>query len=95
MFWFILAAFGLTQILVYGGIFDPIRPKYKFFHCTMCVGFWVGAMLFGLSPYVTLFSFDYNVATGFVLSCVASGTSYILDKLFSDNGLKIFLEVEK
>jgi hypothetical protein len=25
--WFILAAYGLTQILVYGSIFDQIRPE--------------------------------------------------------------------
>jgi hypothetical protein len=26
LIWFILAAYGLTYILVYGSIFDPIRP---------------------------------------------------------------------
>jgi len=37
---FILACYGLTNILTYGKIFDKIRPKEHFFHCSMCVGFW-------------------------------------------------------
>lgn len=58
---FILVSYGLTQILVYGKIFDFIRPKRgklgELFSCTMCVGWWVGAFLYVVSPYIDLFSF--------------------------------------
>ena len=43
---FILACYGMTTILVYGKIFNPVRPKTGFFgdlfKCTLCTGFWVG-----------------------------------------------------
>ena len=41
----IFASYIITQILVNGSIFDRIRPKYKFFHCRLCVGFWVSIIV--------------------------------------------------
>jgi len=42
---FILIAYGLTQILVYGEIFNRLRPKKGrlkgFATCPMCIGFHV------------------------------------------------------
>lgn len=53
MIWFILAAYGLTQILVYSKIFESIRPRRDQYgligymaNCAMCMGFWVGMFLF-------------------------------------------------
>tara|TARA_Y100001970_G_scaffold266590_1_gene355465 strand:+ start:2801 stop:3118 length:318 start_codon:yes stop_codon:yes gene_type:complete len=96
LIWFILAAFGLTQILVYGKIFDPIRPTKDpnkmwtvLFHCTMCLGFWVGLFLFFINGFTELFSFDYNVTNALICGCVSSGTSYILGVMFDDDGLKL------
>ena len=70
--YFALTAYGLTQILVYGKIFQDIRPskeKFKgFFHCPMCVGFWSGSFLFGINGFTELFTFDYNLANFFILS---------------------------
>ena len=90
---FILAAYGLTQILVYGSIFDPIRPTTgklgELFQCSMCVGFWVGAFLYGISFYTELFTFELNVVNAFLLGWLSSGTSYILSQLFGDDGIKI------
>ena len=66
--WFILAAYGLTQILVYGSIFDQIRPTKDVivdgakFGTPMCMGFWVGALLFTLNGFTELFTFDYTFA---------------------------------
>ena len=47
---FILACYGMTFILVYGKIFEDLRPKKDYtkkwntlFHCPLCVGFWVGS----------------------------------------------------
>jgi len=93
LIYFALVCAGMTQILCFGAIFDPIRPKYHFFHCPMCIGFWVGAFVWSLSPYTELFTFDYGFITGFLLGCLSSGTSYMLNMLISDTGLQ--LEVNK
>ena len=91
--YFALAAYGLTQILVYGKIFQGIRPskeKFKgFFHCPMCVGFWVGTFLFGINKWTELFTFEYSLANLFILSWLSSGTSYVLTMLVSDNGIQL------
>ena len=88
LIYFVLVSAGMTQILCFGTIFDFIRPKYHFFHCPMCVGFWVGAFVWSLSPYTELFTFDYGLITGFLLGCLSSGTSYMLNMLISDSGLQ-------
>jgi len=86
--YFILCAYGLTQILAYGSVFEKIRPKHHFFHCPMCLGFWVGVFLVGINRYTELFIFDNNIINYFLLGCLSSGTSYILCTLFGDNGVK-------
>ena len=92
LLYFILAAYGLTQILVYGHIFDGWRPtKGKLgglFKCPMCMGFHVGWVLMLLSPFTELFSFDVSVANLFLLGWLSSGTSYVLNMIFGDNGVK-------
>ncbi len=88
LLYFILCAYGLTQILIYGSIFDKIRPEHHFFHCPMCMGFWTGVFLAGINEYTELFTFDINIVTYFLLGCLSSGTSYILCTLFGDNGVK-------
>ena len=88
LLYFIFAAYGLTQILIYGSIFDRIRPVHKFFHCPMCIGFWTGVFLFGINNYTELFTFEYSLANLIILGCLSSGTSYVLCTLFGDGGLK-------
>ena len=93
LIWFILAAYGLTQILVYGTIFDCVRPTKgklgELFRCPMCMGFWVGVFLWGINRYTELFTFEYTVVNLIILGCVSSGTSYILNMIIGDCGLKI------
>lgn len=91
---FILACYGLTQILVCGKIFDPIRPKYHFFHCTMCVGFWVGVLMYVvMGLYGVHFSSNIKTlqfcAEAFVMGCISSGTSYAFSSIFGDGGISI------
>ena len=100
--WFILAAYGLTQILVYGSIFDQIRPAKdawrgwgKVWHCPMCMGFWVGALLFTLNGFTELFTFEYKLANAFILGCLSSGTSYLLSVLVNDFGLNLSYRSKK
>ena len=87
--YFVLASYGLTLILTYGKIFDPIRPNYHFFHCPMSIGFHVGWILWAINDYTQLFIFDYSIATALILSCISSGTSYTLNMIFSDEGINI------
>jgi hypothetical protein len=89
---FILSSFGLTQILTVGSIFDAIRPKHKFFHCSMCVGFWVGILVFVAFWLcgVQLFTNPYVGAP--IFGFISSGTSYILYTMFDDNGISVKLK---
>ena len=91
LIYFILVCFGITQILCYGQLFDRFRPQHHFFHCPMCVGFWVGVFVWALSPSTELFTFDYSIITGFLLACLSSGTSYIVNMLICDNGFQLAL----
>ena len=90
---FILCAYGLTQILVYGKILDDFRPTNghlaELFKCPMCMGFHVGWFLMLLSPFTELFNFDVSVANFFILGWLSSGTSYIFNMVFSDKGIQI------
>lgn len=84
---FILACYGMTMILVYGKIFEPIRPKkYHFFKCPMCMGFWVGMFMWFMmeSPF-----------NPFVAGCISSGTSYFISRLVDDDGILIKLRKDK
>ena len=85
---FILCAYGFTHILVFSALFRPIRPSHHFFHCPMCVGFWVGVLLMFLNPFTELFTFEVSWVNAFLLGCLSSGTSYALCMLISDGGLQ-------
>mgnify|MGYP003121266246 FL=1 len=93
LIYFILCAYGLTQILIYGSIFNLVRPTHgllgELFKCPMCLGFWVGVFLFGINGLTELFSFDYNLTNAFLLGCLSSGASYILNMVFGDHGIKL------
>ena len=94
---FILCAYGLTQIIVYSDmpLFKRLRPDKesyggygKVFHCPMCMGFHVGWILMLLSPFTELFNFDVSAANFFLLGGLSSGTSYIMNMVFGDEGIK-------
>ena len=94
---FILCAYGMTQILVYSDMpvlkrlrpsKDAMRGYGKVFHCPMCMGFHVGWFLMILSPYTELFNFEVSVINYLLLGSLSSGTSYILNMIFGDEGIK-------
>ena len=93
LLYFVLAAYGLTQMLVYGTIFNSIRPTKgklgELFHCPMCLGFWIGAFLFGINRYTELFTFEYTAANLLICGCVSSAASYVLSMMFGDSGIQI------
>ena len=86
--YFVLCAYGLTQILIYSHIFDKIRPDKKFFKCSMCMGFWVGVLLYLINGLTEIFSFEYNFINPILLGCLSSGTSYMLDMIIGDEGIR-------
>jgi len=89
--YFILICYGLTNILVYGSIFDSIRPKEgllgKLFKCPLCLSFHVGYIIALLLNASDLFSISINIIDMFMLACLSSGTSYVLCSLFTDFGI--------
>jgi uncharacterized membrane protein len=93
LLWFVIVAYGLTQILVYGKIFNKVRPTTgwfgELFSCTMCTGFWVGVILWYLSSYTELINFDGSLITALLCGFAGSAAGYVPNILFDDNGLKI------
>ena len=98
MLTYTIASLGMTQIIVFGKIFNKIRPSEGWFgdlfRCPMCTGFWTGVFLWAISPYTELFTFDHSLVTGFVLGCYSSIVCYICSMLVTDYGLQIRIERE-
>ena len=91
--YFVLAAYGLTQILVYGNIFNKVRPTEGWFgellSCPICTCFCVGALFFGINGWTELFTYEYNLVNLLILGWLSSGTSYVFNMVFSDKGIQI------
>ena len=86
---FILSCYGLTMIIVYSKILESARNKLESFNiellsyiikCTMCTGFWVGMFNW------FLFDVDFGL---FSAGFISAGTSYILSKLFTEDGIAV------
>ena len=88
---FILMSYGLTQILTVGSIFKSIRPKHEFFHCSMCMGFWVGILVFLGFWFSGIILFPNIFVGSFLFGVLSSGTSYFICKLIGDDGINIHI----
>ena len=93
---FILICYGMTFILVYGKIFEDIRPSKDYtkkwntlFNCPLCMGFWVGVFISCLSPYTELINYERSFVNVFLLGCLSAGTSYLISVLVDDFGLRL------
>jgi len=91
---FLLACYGMTMIVVYGKIFDKIRPKFHLFHCTMCMGFSVGVFINLLLLNLNMSLFNDIIIGSFLSGCISSGASYILSKIVLDDGIRIVRKKE-
>ena len=82
----------MTYILIYGSIFNRIRPKKgqlgQLFKCSLCTGFWVGVFLWSINHFTELFTYDYNLVNALLLGSLSSGTSYFLSMVLDDFGFK-------
>ena len=80
-------------MLVYGKIFDPIRPKSgklgQLLKCPMCTGFWVGLFLWFVKDYTELITFDNSFMTAFLLGCASSAAAYLGSMVMGDDGIKM------
>ena len=97
--WFCLISYGLTQILVYGKIFDKVRPTQGWFgdllSCPMCTGFWVCIFLWFVKDYTQLFTFDNSFVTALLLGFAASAAAYVGNTVFGDEGINMEKLVHK
>ena len=96
IFNFILVSYGMTFIMVYGKIFEDIRPEKDYskkwntlFHCPLCMGFWCSMFLFCINGYTELFTFEYSLGNAFCLSCLGAGTTYLLSMIVDDFGVRV------
>jgi len=95
LLYFVLCSYGMTFIIVYGSIFNKIRPKKdsgflgKLLNCPLCTGFWTGVFLFGVSPYTELFTFEQRWVNAFLLGCLSAGTTYLLSSIVKDDGIQL------
>ena len=91
LLYFILCCFGMTQIIVYGAIFDGLRPSKRylngFFHCSMCIGFHVGWLTLFLFQHSSFAYLNAELIDYFLMGCLSSGSSYALTQLFGDCGI--------
>ena len=63
--------------------------KHHFFHCPMCVGFWVGVFLVSINGFTELFTFEYTLSNALICGVVASAAAYVFNMVFSDDGIQI------
>ncbi len=77
LLYFILSAYGLTQILVYSTIFAPITDLNIIFFTVQCVlAFGSGCSWLVLNGFTELFTFDVSVINAFL-----NGLLYLLEHL--------------
>ena len=99
LIYFVLCSYGLTFILVYGSIFNNIRPTKgklgELFKCPLCLGFWTGVFLWSINDFTELFSFEYKLVTAFLMGCLSAGSTYFLSMILNDYGIKINLRRDK
>jgi hypothetical protein len=95
LIYFVLICFSITKTLVYGSVFDKIRPKGKPWDCVLCMGFWVSLIIAGLISQGWVFFFPPIIGwiDVILLGFLGSGTSYLLDNIIDDEGLRI--EIKK
>tara|TARA_R100000808_G_C2152959_1_gene162770 strand:+ start:2399 stop:2713 length:315 start_codon:yes stop_codon:yes gene_type:complete len=97
LLYFVLCCYGMTSIIVYSHIARVPREYFssksvwlcELLSCSMCTGFWVGAFLCGINNYTELFNFDCNFVNFLLLGSLGAGTSYMLDTIVDDEGIKI------
>lgn len=89
LIFFILICYGLTGVLAFSPLFDRVRPKRRFFHCPMCLGFWVGLVIFSIFWSCEWYLYPVYWIGLPLYGFLSSGTSYFLHMLVGDGGFRI------
>lgn len=88
----LLASTGMTMIVVFGKIFDGIRPNNPPWNCTLCMGFYCGIIVNFLMYCIGL-SLFLNVIIGCTLAgFISSLVSWVVSSLVDDDGIAIKLK---
>ena len=82
---FILSSYGLSFFLIW-----KLNPylQWKIFHCCYCTGFWSGIIIYLISNFTESLSFKLNIINLILLAFVSASTTYILESVIGDNGIK-------
>jgi hypothetical protein len=88
----ILASVGMTLIVVFGKIFDGIRPQIPPWNCTLCMGFYCGIIVNFL-----LFCIGMSLFSNVIIGCTIAGfisslMSWVVSSLVDDGGIAIKLK---
>lgn len=96
---FILMSYGITNILLYGKIFDDYRNEWKkrlegsklihLLQCNMCLSFHVGWVLYVVFLYSGIMLFPNIVFGMFLFGCLSSAANHFIFSIYDDNGIKI------
>ena len=89
LLYFLLASSGLTQIVLYGKIFDKIRPNWHWLKCSMCFGWTAGVVVNILMGIIWINILPINIVGLFLAGFISSRVSYITDRLVDDDGINI------
>ncbi len=87
--YFLLASSGLTQIILYGKIFDKIRPDWHWLKCSMCFGWTSGVIINLLMAIIGINILPANIVGLFLSGLISSRISYLTDRLVDDDGINI------
>ena len=86
---FATAAVGLTNIIVHGSIFSPVRTwlqrtlkpgLYEVFECYQCMGFWCGLLCGIILLHPPLYFLLYGFSASFLASFLFVIYEFILSK---------------
>jgi hypothetical protein len=99
LIYFVLCAYGATQLILYGSLFDKIRPRKdslrgfgKLFHCALCTGFHIGWILLLIGQDSSMWNYEISLSNLLLFSCLSAGTTYILNRLVNDDGIAVSLK---
>jgi hypothetical protein len=96
LFIYLLLSYGITNILVYGSIFNfwreflnKVNPSFlgKLFSCPMCLSTWVGFilsfifMIMGYQSPMSLYGIDNPFLRVFLDGCLTSGGVWIIHNI--------------
>ncbi len=82
---FVLSSYGLSFFFIW-----KLNPKlqWKIFYCCYCTGFWSGIIIYLISNFTELLSFELNIANLILLGFTSASTTYVLESIIGDNGIK-------